>query len=184
MLEINDAFRLTSHLKPQGKNQPCSDAAKDAARFNSNVMLHNMRMIFNRSRIIELLFIILAGSIGILSVIAPYLLLNGYNETKLLHAPLFPLLNTAWESVNYTVTGLILISFGGALGYLRPNKWSQVGISAISFYVIAVFLEINADMYSHNLWPIEFIIYYLFIGLPATAGAYIGALLHSRYNAT
>jgi len=36
-MKINIKNHITSHLNTQGKNQPCSDAANNAAPFNSNV---------------------------------------------------------------------------------------------------------------------------------------------------
>ncbi len=122
--------------------------------------------------------IVLAAVGGILSVLIPYLLLHGYAGPHKYSAPLFPLLRNAWEGLHPIFSGLLLLAVGGALAFVRPKNWLVLGGSTMLLFPLAAILEMNKDPGSHNLWPIEFVVYVVFVGGPGV----LGALLGSRFR--
>ena len=123
--------------------------------------------------------IALAAVGGILSVLIPYLLLQGYAGPHKYSAPLFPLLRNAWEGLHPIFSGVFVLVIGGALAFARPKKWLVLGSSTILLFPLAALLEMLRDPSSHNLWPIEFMFYIVLIGGPGLLGAFIGSIIGS-----
>lgn len=122
--------------------------------------------------------IALAAVGGILSVLIPYLVVHGYIGPHKYSAPLFPLLRNAWEEFHPIFSGLLLLATGGALAFVRPKNWLVLGGSTMLLLPLAAILEMYKDPGSHNLWPIEFVLYIMFVGGPGV----LGALLVSRFR--
>lgn len=126
-------------------------------------------------RIQLVLFAILAAVVGISSVIFPYIATYGTSETYEVSAPLFPLLVNSWEKLQPVVTGVILFGAGLVLGFVKPKFWKIIGASTTLFFIIAALIEMMTDLSSHSLFPIEFVLYFVFIGGPATIGTFTGS---------
>jgi len=92
---------------------------------------------------------------GTISIIIPPLLTV---DVKVYDSPLFPMVRTGIEGMSLW-TLLFLFSSGMFLGAVYPKREWLLGISTMSLLPILAVLEMLADPYSHNLWPIEFVIY-------------------------
>jgi hypothetical protein len=125
-----------------------------------------------------ILFMAIGAVAGISSVIAPYVLLHGF--TGEYQSPLFPLLRNAWEKLEVVTTGVLLTCAGAALGFMRPRHWLILGASTASLFPVAAALEIVKDPGSHNLWPIEFVLYIVLVAGPAILGALLGSMIRGR----
>lgn len=81
---------------------------------------------------------------------------------------------------NYTLLAGILFFIAGILiGYfLQLNPW-LAGIALIAALPLASFYEAAVNKGSHNLIPLELIIYFLF-SVPAIAGVYAGKYFAKR----
>jgi hypothetical protein len=91
-------------------------------------------------------------------------------------SPLFPLLRNAWEKLELIPTVVLLLIVGAALGFVRPRNWLILGSSTALLFPLAAVLEIAADPSSHNLWPIEFVLYVVLVAGPAVVGALLGSI--------
>jgi hypothetical protein len=120
------------------------------------------------------LLVSLAAVAGIVSVIAPYVAIHGFGGEY--QSPLFPLLRNAWEKLELIPTVVLLLVMGAALGFVRPRNWLILGSSTALLFPLAAVLEIAADPRSHNLWPIEFVLYVVLIAGPAVVGALLGSI--------
>lgn len=126
--------------------------------------------------------IVLAAVGGILSVLIPYLVVHGYAGPHKYPAPLFPLLRNAWEGFHPIVSGPLLLVVGAALAFVRPKNWLVLGGSTMLLFPLAAILEMNRDPGSHNLWPIEFGLYIVFVGGPGVLGAVLGSRLRDTQS--
>ncbi len=124
-----------------------------------------------------ILFMALGAVAGIFSVIAPYVLLHGF--TGEYQSPLFPLLRNAWEKLG-VVTPVLLVGAGVGLGFMCPKHWLILGASTAFLFPLAAVLEIAKDPRSHNLWPIEFVLYLVLVAGPAILGALVGSMIRGR----
>ena len=93
-------------------------------------------------------------------------------------APLFPLLRAGVEEYS-KLTALFLFLIGALLGAISPIHFCLLGFSTIALMPIAANLEMMADPTSHNLWPLEFVMYAV-EALPAVAGAFIASWFRRR----
>ncbi len=141
-------------------------------------------MINSNSIKTDYIFIVIASIAGVLSIVLPYLVIYGYEEGELYASPLFPLLRSAWEKLNIVFTPLILVAVGAILGYLRPHRWLVIGASAMLLLPVATIAEILISPTTHNLWPLEFLLYLTLVSGPAVFGSYIGRVVHRHINAT
>jgi hypothetical protein len=129
------------------------------------------------------LLITLAAIAGIASVIVPYVAIHGFGGHY--SSPLFPLLRNAWELLELIPTLVLLLIVGGILGFIRPKNWLVLGSSTVLLFPLAAVLEMAVDPGSHNLWPIEFLLYVVLVAVPALAGSLLGSVLASvRSHAT
>jgi VIT1/CCC1 family predicted Fe2+/Mn2+ transporter len=131
-------------------------------------------MIDSHSKASNLLFIAAASIMGVASLVIPYLITYGYVPEELYDAPLFPLLRSSWEGLNPVVTALILVMTGMFLGFIRGQKWRTLGLSSVLLLVLAAIIEMVVSPSSHNLWPMEFLMYVIFIAGPMSLGAFVG----------
>ncbi len=127
-----------------------------------------------------ILWVGIASVTGMLVVIASYLVSHGYDTSHFIPAPLFPLTATAWEECNLFRVSVCLLAAFGIIGYLRPGLWWLLGPSATTLFFAFAIAEMKVSPSSHNLWPIEFVLYLVFIGGPATAGCLFGSLIAAR----
>jgi len=138
----------------------------------------------------NLMVFALGAVLGIISVIVPPLYIV---DVKFYESPLFPVIRTGIEGMSKW-SYLFLLSSGIFLGIIYPKHKSLYGMffgiiyskqelllgaSTMSLFPILAFLEMAKDPYSHNLWPIEFILYG-FATIPGIIGAYIGATIRRK----
>lgn len=120
------------------------------------------------------LLVCLASVAGVTCVLAPYVAVHGFGGTY--SSPLFPLLRNAWEDLQPILTVILLLGVGITFGFLWPRYWLVLGASTMLLFPLAATLEMVVDPGSHNLWPVEFMLYGVFIGAPAVAGGVIGSV--------
>ena len=120
------------------------------------------------------LLICLAAVAGIACVIVPYGAVHGLDGSY--PAPLFPVLKNSWEALQLIPTIILLFGVGSALGFIRPTNWLILGSSTVLLFPLAAILEMAVDSGSHNLWPIEFVLYGILIAGPALVGAFLGSV--------
>ena len=114
----------------------------------------------------------IGAALGVISIIIPPLWIV---DVKAYESPLFPMVATGIEGMSRW-TLFFLFSSGIFLGGIHPKRGWLLGLSTMSLLPILAFFEMLADPYSHNLWPIEFVIYG-FLTIPGITGAYIGVFI-------
>jgi hypothetical protein len=72
-----------------------------------------------------------------------------------------------------------LFLIGTMAGFFHPKNAWLWGLATMFLFPILAFIEMAADPYSHNLWPIEFIMYG-FMTIPGICGAYVGAFIRRK----
>lgn len=114
------------------------------------------------------LFLVAAPAIGIAAIVVAGLGMPTYE------APLFPALRRGIEGFN-PLTALLRAAVGFALGkYTRWSPWLLAPAILTLLPVLAI-LEMLADSTSHNIWPIEFVLYGVIAAFPL-----VGALFARR----
>jgi hypothetical protein len=117
----------------------------------------------------------LGAVLGLISIIIPPLWIV---DVKAYESPLFPMVRTGIEGMSLW-TLLFLFLSGTFLGVIYPKHEILWGISTMFLFPILAFMEMMKDPYSHNLWPIEFILYGV-ATIPSIVGAYIGAFIRKK----
>jgi len=87
-------------------------------------------------------------------------------------APLFPLLRTGVEGLSF-LTFIFLFVSGLLLGLFARGHPFLLGIATMGLFPLLAIAEIVVSPTSHNLWPLEFMIYG-FVSLSAVLGVYFG----------
>jgi hypothetical protein len=118
----------------------------------------------------------IGAALGLISIIIPPLLIV---NVKVYQSPFFPMVRTGIEGMSLW-TLLFLFSSGIFLGVIYPKREILWGISTISLLPLLAFIEMMKDPYSHNLWPIEFVLYG-FTAIPGIIGAYAGAFIRKKF---
>ena len=136
-----------------------------------------------RTPLKEVMIFVLAAILGLTAVIISPLVTPGaahYDST------LFPWVRTGIENGSLATLGFLLIA-GMIPGFLDPKRFWLWGLATMSFLPIWAIAEmvvesINTQLpASHNLWPLEFVLYGLGT-LPGLVGAGIGAILGWLYS--
>ncbi|MDI6810019.1 MAG: hypothetical protein QME66_13825 [Candidatus Eisenbacteria bacterium] len=132
-------------------------------------------MLKNSIGVTAILF--LAAAIGgVLCVVLPAFL-SGI--TRSYDAPLFAVLRTSVENLRFLPTAISLFVLGVGLGLLNPNHWLVLAVGTVAVFPVAAILEMMVDPSSHNLWPIEFLVYAV-LGIPSILGSWGGRLIAIR----
>ncbi len=95
--------------------------------------------------------------------------------TPLMPAPLFPLLRTGVERLTWIPFALLAMLGFVSAGATRHNPFF-IGIASMSLFPCAAIAELIVDNTTHNLIPLELIMYGMF-SIPATLGAIVGHFL-------
>ncbi|PKL81363.1 MAG: hypothetical protein CVV24_15625, partial [Ignavibacteriae bacterium HGW-Ignavibacteriae-3] len=121
-------------------------------------------------KIKEIIILMLSPVLGFLAFIIPEL----FGKSLYLRE-IFTLsfIGDVYENIILIPSVALLIVVGIALGFIRPRLWFISGVLTIIAFPIASLFEMIISPTSHNLWPIEFVIYCIFT-IPATLGAYVG----------
>ena len=109
-----------------------------------------------------------AALLGLLAIVAPVWIPDLHRYT----APLFPLIRSGVEGMSL-LTLVLLFCAGFLVGCFGMGHPLLLGIATVALLPVAAFAEMIISSTSHNLWPLEFIIYGL-ISLCAVAGAFAG----------
>ncbi len=103
-------------------------------------------------------------------VAAPYLI-----GARLDYQGFLPWMRPGIESFSkLSAAGLFIV--GLVAGYLRPGKPLVWGLATMALYPIWAIIEMTLDPTSHNLWPLEFIMYFVYSLIPTTGAAISGVL--------
>ena len=113
-------------------------------------------------------FYILASILGVISIIFPTFFLP---DLKRYDAPLFPLIRTGIEGISIWSFGLLLLSGFGVKLLSKLSSW-KIGLTTMAFFPIMAIIEMLVDSSSHNMFPIEFILYAVY-SAPSITGAYV-----------
>jgi len=95
----------------------------------------------------------------------------------------FPLIDEARDHLYSFREIITLFLIGLIFGYLWPKHKGLWGFGVVSLFPIFSIAEMIKNTYSHNLWPIEFILYG-FATIPGIVGAYIGAFIRKKFTET
>ncbi len=99
-----------------------------------------------------------------------------FTGARLEYPGFLPWLRPGIESFSkLSAAGLLVI--GSIAGYLRPGRPFVWGLATMALYPIWAITEMILDPTSHNLWPLEFMMYFIYSLIP-TVGAAIAAKLH------
>lgn len=113
-------------------------------------------------------FYLLASILGVISIVLPTFFLP---DLKQYDSPLFPLIRTAIEGISIWSFGLLLLSGFGVKLLSKLSGW-KIGLTTMALFPMMVIFEMFVDSSSHNMFPIEFILYAAY-SVPAIIGAYI-----------
>lgn len=119
---------------------------------------------------------IAAAALGVLSVVAPVFILSRREYA----APLFPWVRSGIEGFSL-LSAVLLFSSGVLLGFRTSKHPVIFGMCTMAAFPLLALAEMVADSKSHNLWPLEFLIYGV-ISLVAVAGAYVGKHMRSQFH--
>ncbi len=126
----------------------------------------------------NVLFFIVAAVLGSLSIILPPYITPG-RKVVFYDAPLFPIIATAIKNLSIFPTTLLLLIAGFIVGYLKSEKWWVLGFATVIFFPIAAISEMILYPNTHNLWPLEFLVYGI-LSIPPLIGALIASKLRKR----
>ena len=125
-------------------------------------------------------FFIVAAVLGFLSIILPPYITPG-KKVVFYDAPLFPLIATAIKNLSILPTTLLLMITGCIMGYLKSEIWWLLGFSTIILFPIASTSEMILYPTTHNLWPLEFLVYGI-LSIPPLIGALFGSKLKNKMS--
>jgi hypothetical protein len=109
-----------------------------------------------------------AALLGLLAIVAPVWIL----DLRRYSAPLFPLIRSGVEGMSL-LTLVFLFCAGFLTGCFGVGHPLLLGIATVALLPILAIAEMSVLSTTHNLWPLEFIIYSV-ISLCAVAGAFTG----------
>jgi hypothetical protein len=123
------------------------------------------------SRIIGLF---LSALLGICAISLPVFILS----MRHYNAPLFPIIRTGVEGMTW-LTFVILFVGGIVLGLIFSIQPVLLGMFSMAAMPVFSILEMIVDPNSHNLFPIEFIIYAV-VSMVTVGGVFLGCRI--RYK--
>jgi hypothetical protein len=89
-------------------------------------------------------------------------------------APLFPIVREAVEHTRLS-SFIALATVGLLAGLFARTHWALLGIATVALFPVCTIAELIADSTSHNLFPMEFVMYAAF-SIPAIVAAGLGRL--------
>jgi hypothetical protein len=110
----------------------------------------------------------IASLLGLLAIVAPVWILDLRRFT----APLFPLVRSGVEGMSL-LTLVFLFCAGFLVGCFGVGHPLLLGMATVALLPILAIAEMSVSSTTHNLWPLEFIMYGV-ISLCAVAGAFAG----------
>src|SRR5947208_16696974 len=95
-----------------------------------------------------------ATLLGLLAIVAPVWIL----DLRRYSAPLFPLIRSGVEGMS-PLTLVFLFCAGFLVGCFGVGHPLLLGIATVALLPILAIAEMSASSPTHNLWPLEFVIY-------------------------
>src|SRR6266478_5815882 len=95
-----------------------------------------------------------AALLGLLAIVAPVWILDLRRYT----APLFPLIRSGVEELSL-LTLVFLFCAGFLVGCFGVGHPLLLGIATVALLPVAAIAEMSVSSITHNLWPLEFLIY-------------------------
>lgn len=89
------------------------------------------------------------------------------------------LVTYSYKKVIFLPTMVLLVLSGIITGFVVKRLCVLLGMSSIIVFLLVAIYEIMTQPSSHSLWPIEFIVYFVF-SIPAIIGACIGKNIAER----
>jgi hypothetical protein len=123
-------------------------------------------------------FFIIAAVLGFISIIVPPYIKPG-DKLVFYDPPLFPIFATAIKNFSIFPTTILLTIAGIIVGYLKPEIWWLLGLATVILFPIASISEMVLYPATHNLWPLELLIYGI-MSIPPIIGAFLGSKLRNR----
>jgi hypothetical protein len=121
----------------------------------------------------DLIFLAIAPILGLASFILPVVLTE---RIKIWNSD-YSILKKVVGPDGFTgFTALCLIISGITLGFLNPKRPWLWGLLTMSLFPVIAIIEMSGNPYSHNIWPIEFVMYAI-LSFPAIIGAFIGVFM-------
>lgn len=116
--------------------------------------------------------VVVIAALGLACILLPVILSP---PVRLRPAPLFPLLREAVEGMTWVPIALLVVLglLGGLLTRLPTFLIAPASIASLPAAAIA---EMYVQATSHNLWPIEFLVYFL-LSVPVMLAALLGRVL-------
>lgn len=111
---------------------------------------------------------LLTSVLGVVSIVLPTFFLSGLKHYD---SGLFPLIRTGIEGISMWSLGLLFLSGFGVKLLSKLSGW-KIGLTTMALFPIMAIFEMFVVSGSHNLFPIEFILYAVY-SVPAIIGAYI-----------
>jgi len=128
----------------------------------------------------NVLFFIVAAVLGSLSIIlTPYI--TPGRKVVFYDAPLFLIIATAIKNLSIFPTTLLLLIAGFIVGYLKSEMWWLLGFATVILFPIASISEMVLYPTTHNLWPLEFLVYGI-LSIPPLIGALLGSKLKNKMS--
>lgn len=121
---------------------------------------------------------LLSSILGLASIVLPVFILG--DLLKHYDSPLFATLRTGLEGISAYSLLFLLLSGCVVKLFSDASSW-KIGLMSMALFPLAAICEMIADSSSHNLFPIEFILYG-FYTIPATIGAYTTQLIKSFFK--
>ncbi|MCK0155965.1 hypothetical protein MWU65_02160 [Cellulophaga sp. F20128] len=112
--------------------------------------------------------------LGMGSIVLPVFFLD---DLKHYDSPLFSLIRTGIEGISMYSLGFLIFSGFIVKLFSDVPSW-KIGLMSMILFPLAAICEMIADSSSHNMFPIEFILYG-FYTIPAIIGAYTAQLIKS-----
>ncbi len=116
-------------------------------------------------------FYALVAALGVACFVVP----TWVSATPIMSAPLFPVLRTSVERLTWIPFALLTL-LGFCAGSTTRHNPLLIGIATMSLFPCAAIAELIVDNTTHNLIPLELIMYAMF-SIPATLGAIVGHFL-------
>lgn len=127
-----------------------------------------------RENLILALTFVASAVMGLACVVVPAFVLQDGDQP----VPLWPI-KQAIEQMQFLPTLIGLFVAGIALGFFQPRFWHLLGLSTVVLLPLIAIIEMFQNPTSHNLWPIEFVLFG-FYAIPGFVGAAIGGAIGRR----
>ena len=122
----------------------------------------------------RIISIVIIAILGMSSIVLPVFFLDDLKHSD---SPLFPLIKTGIEGISMYSLGFLIFSGFIVKLFSDVPSW-KIGLMSMILFPLAAICEIIVDSSSHNMFPIEFIVYG-FLTIPAIIGAYTSQLIKS-----